>query len=348
LDGLRAISIVLVLFGHVTKTANYLEPLQAFGALAGFGVRVFFVISGFLISTLLFRELEKSTTIALTKFYFRRCFRIFPAFYVYVAVIVALAASHAIELRKGDIIHAVTYTTNYHYDRSWYLGHLWSLSVEEQFYLLWPATVLVVGRVSALRVAGVFVLAAPLVRAATLRFHWTPEAGIGESFQSVGDAIATGCLFAGFRERLEQSTKYLSFLHSRVFVVVPLAALACVFGRRVAFDFLIGQTVENVAVALVVHWALLNEGGRTGRLLNSPTVSFVGTLSYSVYLWQQLFTHTVSGACWTVFPVNLACLSAAALTSYYLVERPFLRWRERLERILFAEPASQARAEKEH
>lgn len=335
LDGLRAISIGLVLFGHLPHTAGYLEPLSRFSSLSNFGVRVFFVISGYLISTLLFYEMRKTGKVSLSKFYLRRTFRIFPAFYVYIGVVAALTAAGFVTLRPGDIFHAVTYTTNYHHDRSWYLGHLWSLSVEEQFYLLWPAMLLVLGRGRGLILAGAFVIAAPLVRVATLKLHLGDEAGIGESFQTIGDAIATGCLLAGLQPKLEASRRYLAFLDSPAFVLVPIVSIALLFTGRALIAFTVGETTMNVGCALTIHWAIRHHDGVVGRFLNARPVAFVGTLSYSIYLWQQLFLHSVPGANVTTFPVNLLCTAACALVSYYAVERPFLRWRERVERRIF-------------
>src|SRR5687767_341370 len=128
LDGLRAVAILLVLLAHLPHSLAaapaWTERLAPLGLL---GVRVFFVISGFLISSLLFAELEKSGGISLKRFYFRRTLRIFPAFYVYIAAIAVAAALGYVVLLPNDVLAAVTYTTNYHRDRSWYLGHAWSL-----------------------------------------------------------------------------------------------------------------------------------------------------------------------------------------------------------------------------
>ncbi|MEO7329892.1 MAG: acyltransferase, partial [Minicystis sp.] len=147
LDGLRAISILVVLFGHMAGTRNFafsfLDRLPT-SELANFGVRVFFVISGFLITRLLFEEHARSGTVSLRGFYLRRTLRIFPAFYVFVAVVLVLDRLGKITLLPYDALTALTYTMNFHptASRSWQVGHLWSLSVEEQFYLLWPAIVL--------------------------------------------------------------------------------------------------------------------------------------------------------------------------------------------------------------
>ena len=336
LDGLRAISIGLVLLGHTIPTADYLARLVPLEVLASFGVRVFFVISGYLISTLLFHEIGVSGRLSLGKFYFRRAFRIFPAFYVLVAVVAGLASAGLVSLEPGDLLHAVTYTTNYHHERARTLGHLWSLAVEEQFYLLWPAILLLLGRRRGLCVAVGFVLVAPIVRVATLKLHLGPEAGIGESFQTIGDAIAVGCVLAGYGGILDGSPRYAAFQRSPAFVVVPLVAIAFVFfSHRPAIDFTIGQTATNIGVALTVHWCIRHPDGIVGRSLNSRPLVYIGTLSYSLYLWQQTFLHRAEGASYARFPLNVGLTFVAALASYYFVEKPFLRLRERIEPRLF-------------
>jgi peptidoglycan/LPS O-acetylase OafA/YrhL len=117
LDGLRAVSILFVLSGHLVG--------NPFGDLANLGVRVFFVISGYLITLLLIREEGKTGTVSLRQFYARRALRIFPASYSLVLVVTAAYILGVIDLHRGDLLHAYTYTMNYSVDRSWWLGHLW-------------------------------------------------------------------------------------------------------------------------------------------------------------------------------------------------------------------------------
>src|SRR5688500_6337330 len=144
LDGLRAISIVLVLFGHLAGTRGFPVPtsLGNFLSTAELGVHIFFVISGFLITQLLLDELARKQRIAVGRFYLRRTLRIFPPYYVFIGAMVLAQVAGWIALAPQDPLRALTYTTNYDEARSWYVGHTWSLSVEEQFYLLWPAVLL--------------------------------------------------------------------------------------------------------------------------------------------------------------------------------------------------------------
>ena len=332
LDGLRALSIGLVVLGHVMGTRGFTAPAElGHWQLGNFGVRVFFVISGFLITSLLLEETDRTGRISLGQFYLRRVFRIFPAFYALLAVLFVLEQVGWIELRPGDLLAGATYLTNYHHDRSWYAGHLWSLSVEEQFYLVWPAILVFAGTRRGLRLAVVVLLVAPVLRIA-LGFVPSLRAGIGETFPTVADALATGCLLAGIRPWLSRSQRFTRFLASPAFWLVPLAVAAAARNPSAKLDWLVGQTVMNVGIAVVIDRTIRIPGDWLGRLLNARPLVVIGTLSYSLYLWQQLFLNRHGSADVQRFPVNLVLVAVAAALSYYLVERPCLQLRVRLER----------------
>jgi peptidoglycan/LPS O-acetylase OafA/YrhL len=332
LDGLRALSIGLVLLAHLTGTQHFpAGPELGRWQLGNLGVRVFFVISGFLITTLLLEEADRTGTISLKQFYLRRFFRIFPAFYGFCAVLFVLDKAQIIALRPGDLVAAVTYTVNYHHDRAWYAGHLWSLSVEEQFYLLWPAVLVFAGMRGGLRAAALVVLAAPSLRLA-MGIWPSLRPGIGETFPSVADALATGCVLAGLRPWLARSPRWHSFLTSPVFWLTPLAVMAAARNPSARLDWLIGETVMNVGIAVIIEKAIRVPDDLLGRILNARPLVFIGTLSYSLYLWQQVFLNRRGSSDLQSFPWNLILVGLTALASYYLVERPFLRLRVRLER----------------
>src|ERR1051325_5608649 len=118
LDGLRALSIGFVLISHLTGTAGFPHVLFL-GDLGNFGVRIFFIISGFLITDILLKEWRKNGKIALPRFYFRRILRLFPACYVFMAAVAFLAAKHWTHLERWDMLFGATYTMNYHETRGW-------------------------------------------------------------------------------------------------------------------------------------------------------------------------------------------------------------------------------------
>jgi peptidoglycan/LPS O-acetylase OafA/YrhL len=328
LDGLRAISIGFVLLGHTTGTVNSPFP-HHLGHFAEVGVRVFFVISGYLITTLLLKELERTGSISLRGFYLRRTFRIFPAFYVYLAVVGLLTLAGIVELMPGDFFAAVTYTMNYHRPRSWYVGHLWSLSVEEQFYLAWPAVVLLLRR-QAVHVAAIAVVVAPVLRAGIWVLWPSHRAGIGETFPTVFDALAAGCLLAMLRSKLHASRTYMALTSSPGAALAAVLVVCAVYIDRVSFDFLVGQTLQNVAIAVIVDWAVQVRSPLATKVLDFGPLAWVGRLSYSLYLWQQLFVNRNSRHWIHSFPIHIVCAVAIAAVSYYLIEQPFLRLRERL------------------
>jgi peptidoglycan/LPS O-acetylase OafA/YrhL len=338
LDGLRALSVILVLFGHIAGTAGF--PLGADAArlfdLGNLGVRVFFVISGFLITKLLLEELTRTGRIDVPRFFLRRTLRLSPPYGVFLAALVILYVVGAIAFTRADFLHAATYTSNYYAIRSWNVAHTWSLAVEEQFYLLWPLVLLLAGRRAAMAGVALFVLAAPLIRAGTWMLFPGLREGIGHRFETVADAIAVGCLVAGMETWLLRQSHYRALLRSPAFVLVPVAVvcLTLLYARPSVADAAI--SLINVGIALCLHRVVLYPKDRIGRLLNSRPAVFIGAISYSLYLWQQIFLNKASGATFTTFPLNLTLAIAAALASYYLVERPALRWRQRLEARLWA------------
>jgi len=182
-----------------------------------------------------------------------------------------------------------------------------------------------------MRVAVVVVLLAPALRIA-MAGSPSLRAGIGETFPTVADALATGCVLAGIRPWLARSARWAQFFASPAFWLAPIAVALAARNPSAKLDWLVGQTVMNVGLALIVEKTIRTPGDWLGRVLNARPLVVIGTLSYSLYLWQQLFLNRHGSADAQRFPINLVGVAAAALASFYLVERPFLRLRVRLER----------------
>jgi len=335
LDGLRALSIGCVILGHLSGTRGFPSLIAAVFAndyldLANIGVRVFFVISGFLITGLLLAEHAKGGAISLSRFYLRRSLRIFPAYYAYLLVVALLAATRVIVVRGSDFVHALTYTMNYAPSRGWHLGHLWSLAVEEQFYLLWPAALVFATPHRAWRLALGVVCIVPIARLMEGVFWYSSLAHIG-TFESTADAIALGCLLALWRDRLWNHGWYRRAVESHW-----IAPLLLVVGLTVSLRFrpglLLGTPMVNAALTLGIDRVVRHPNGFLGRVLNAKPLVFVGTLSYSIYLWQQLFLNRASDSPAAAFPLNILLAACVAPLSYFLIERPFLMLRPRMEK----------------
>ncbi len=343
LDGLRAVSILLVIGLHSLQAYSAFHPLsRAWFALfnGGFGVFIFFEISGFLITTLLLEEHRKRGSISLSGFYVRRCFRIFPPLYLYIGVITALGLAGRLLVRWGDVLSSAMFFHDVYGQGTWWLEHLWSISVEEQFYLVWPFLLVLClrwpGR-QGLYAACVFPLAvivvSPVLRLLLLQ---SPEAEV----HRVGvvslrfDFIMFGCLVA-----LLQHTPRFEAMYREVTrvawlppaVIMGSSVLSAYVGNR--FDLSVGYTISGFAIAMFLLWCTRNAESVVGWVLNCRPMVKIGVLSYSIYLWQTLFMHLGNGrafAWWPWigrYPENYLGLAVAACASYYLIEQPSLRLR---------------------
>ena len=114
-------------------------------------------------------------------------------------------------------------------------------------------------------------------------------------------------------------------------VILVVLAVALVLDRWGVTSLLLSMSLVNVAVALAIAYLVLHSDGLTGRFLNLRPIVYVGTLSYSIYLWQQIFVNRNSTLIISTFPLDLILLAVFAIGSYYLVERPFLRLRPKVE-----------------
>jgi peptidoglycan/LPS O-acetylase OafA/YrhL len=323
LDGLRAISISLVVVGHWAELKYHSDIA---GAFANLGVRIFFIISGYLITTLLLKEHAKTSTIELREFYMRRAYRILPAAFAFMLP-VFLIFWH--ELRWYHMIAAAVYVTNFDFAHPWFLGHLWSLSVEEQFYFLWPGVLKRWFRHRIEILAGVIAFA-PLYRVAChfLGLHGRAD----ETFPAVADILAIGCLLAiATAPTPARFSALVSKIKSKwaLLMVLPVA-LVPVYAATLHFHI--------TALLLLVLWPLMHFSiaglllhvvQRPYWILNVQPVAWLGKISYSLYLWQQLFVfgRQAGQHARPLYSVLFAVGLASA--SYYLVEQPMLRLREK-------------------
>jgi peptidoglycan/LPS O-acetylase OafA/YrhL len=341
LDGLRAISILMVIACHLSMSISTSDQkagklLSYFEALGPLGVRVFFVISGFLITSLLITEM-RTGRIHLGKFYLRRTLRIFPPYYCLIAAIALLSSMGFVQLQGGDVRAALTYTSNYH-EGSWYLGHTWSLSVEEQFYLLWPALLWLLGSRKGLFAAGMMLALCPLLRILLLTNVPSAAGGIGYRFETVADSVAAGCILAGTRGWLNMNKYYQKLQSSRIMILLPFSILLISLLAITRFSLwvqFVGLTLVNVGVALCIDWSIKNLKTRVGRVLNSKIFIYLGGMSYSIYLWQQLFLGPEKYMPFSNPIIGLMMVMIASAGSYFLIERPALWIRRRIESRLF-------------
>jgi peptidoglycan/LPS O-acetylase OafA/YrhL len=340
LNGLRALSILLVIIGHVDQKQLNGVIYASFPMLLDpqFGVNVFFVLSGFLITTLLLQEERDKRDVSLKGFYLRRALRILPLYYLLLLVYFALQVLNVLHFTSLSWLTSLTYTKDFYRRDDWETAHLWSLSVEEQFYLMWPL-VFKFARPIRKHFAFFIIGLAPMMRLLYLRtaYPWMDELTI---FQRL-DAIMWGCVFAMYHDRLLEYCKAITVRYSKAiwlpFIAIIALSLTTILNRDLhlnlgyaitAFGGTSG-TIADVAIGLIIVTSI--HYTRTGwyRFLNANAMNRVGELSYSLYIWQQLFFSAALGSA-SRLPVNILLIFGVANVSYFLVEKPILKLRRKL------------------
>jgi peptidoglycan/LPS O-acetylase OafA/YrhL len=329
LDGLRAFSILSVLWAHSAGTRGF--PVR-FSLDSILGVRIFFVISGFIITTLLLKEERDSGTISLAGFYQRRAARILPALWLYLAVVSLLGLWNVFPFHfDSDLLQPITFTMGFfHRTPAWEIRHTWSLSIEEQFYLVWPMILVCSPGLKRLRLIfiGLLVLAGPVLRC------WIYQHPKSEvlNWMIVGhvDVLAWGCLVAILRMDFPCAVQRI--INWRPAIARVLALLVIQFApwywhRAMVRKFpplstnALSISFQAGAIAFLILSLTERRRGFLYGLLNLKAVSALGTISYGLYLWQQLFLAD-SDRWWNHWPVNLVFSLLAAMACYFLVEEP--------------------------
>jgi peptidoglycan/LPS O-acetylase OafA/YrhL len=341
LDGIRGAAILLVMLVHLHDWPR-----------GGFiGVDVFFTLSGFLITTLLLEEWHARGTISLRHFYARRSLRLFPA------VIVLLVAYGAVALAAGGpyrgtrligVAYGATYTANWPQAfgsafPEQEIGFLWTLAIEEQYYLLWPGLLLLGVHVARLSPRRLFVAVSCLVLAVWV---WRAVLATGVAGRRIYfgtdtrlDQILVGAALAAWFVRRPAAAR-----GSRALRLAGWAGVAYLAWRL--FDSVyfrwwyptLGIASIGLASAAVLACVVSNSSRILASVLGWRWLRWVGTLSYSLYLWHVPAIRAVDRSfLGELTPVRilagLALSFLLAAASYRFVERPFLRRRGRHERL---------------
>ena len=347
LDGARALAIVGVLLAHVCATSGFpaSRALRRYLTQGAIGVEVFFVISGFLITVLMLREIARFNRLALLSFYRRRVLRIVPAYVTLLLVVALLTVAGVATVKWPDWIAALTYTVNFLHRPAWEVGHAWSLSIEEHFYVLWPLVILGGEKFATrmcLAMLGVCVAARWVV---LLEFPGCSQMAELCTFTRL-DSIAIGCLLAlfawddGWRTRLDLFTSRSTV---QLLAAAALVVSVAMSMRSAKWAVGVAYTINAIAIAVLLWSMVRRPASRFGKALNHRWVATVGVGSYSLYLWQQLFLNP-SRANWICrWPQNLVLACAAATASYWIVERPFLRLKDSSRHVGTVRPPARAR-----
>lgn len=311
LDGWRGIAILMVLVAHAQAGLLGHAWKYDWMDIGQHGVTIFFVLSGYLITSRLLAE----DIIDLRSFYVRRFFRLMPAAWTYLLFIAVFAFVLHLHLIGHDVLACLLLYRNYIAETpaNALTSHFWSLSIEEQYYLIWPTILLLCTRRRA------FLIACALACAcATYRLiFWSSILRQG----SLNTEVRIDSLFVGSALGL-----LLQYSRARAFVrqhtsMIGIPALIALLVCIAKFHKLMPLS-ESIAIAALLASTSLRPQSTAGRILEWRHLAFVGSISYSLYVWQEFFLIPHWGS---LAPVMLALLPLAATLSYGLIEKPCRR-----------------------
>lgn len=354
LDGLGGVAVLAVMLFHFTggyKGSSKL--LHAWSALAGLGwmgVDLFFVLSGFLITGILYDGAQEQNRIR--NFYARRALRIFPLFYGVLVGLLLLTPLLHLQWKPGHLLYFF-YLGNMivllapglqHLSHAVNLGHLWSLAVEEQFYMLWPFAVWTFrDRRTLLRMVLVILFVSPIARVMLLLVHVAPSVLSALLFTRADSLMYGAFLALWMRGPDGQRVKpnWLCVIPVIGVLVVCFLSRADVWSASPLISS-VGYSLIGMSAALLVYQAV-DETGWTANLLRNSVLRFFGKYSYGLYIYHGLFfvayRHWITTQ--RIFPasgplstgagalVGFALSIAVSMVSYHYFEKPLLRMKDR-------------------
>jgi peptidoglycan/LPS O-acetylase OafA/YrhL len=320
----------MVLIHHVvqglyTTQDGYAADITRFGA---FGVDIFFGLSGLLITRLLLEEWTTTGSFHLRQFYVRRAFRILPPVLVFLAVYTAAGLSKS----TSEVVSSLLFFRNYIPSRltGFGTGHLWSLAIEEHFYLIWPGLLALLGPRRSRHAAAWLALSFGLWRLieSQLASPLFPEVPAHFRTDLRLDALLWGCLVAFLLDGPKEWERFARQTRLPYWLAAVSIAIWCVRYYSELTSIAVAVLIPAIIAGTLVHpqWWI-------SRALSWGPLAWLGRISYSLYVWQQLFLtpgwEPTSGW-WRQWPWNLLASLAAAMLSYYLVEKPLIRMGRRL------------------
>jgi peptidoglycan/LPS O-acetylase OafA/YrhL len=336
LDGIRAIAILLVLFSHCVIYDQFTQLHNIGLQLGSLGVSVFFVLSGYLITRSLIEEEERIGSISLKFFYIRRAFRLLPALWVYLLIVSCLWLAH---LLPNDPWHSFVSSLLYIRNiigHGHATAHLWSLSVEEQFYFLWPIILIKFPNQNRKRLIITLIIIMVIVLwryfAITKNLATPGDIYIRTDFRL--DSPLIGCLLALFEKENLNAPKFkLSSFGGSILLILTILLIGCWTLIQLQFgDFFgISSTLTSTLGGVLIYSQICTKNSIFRGGLASPLLVSIGKISYAIYLWQALFLAPTSEPLGflRVFPVNILLCFGCGILSFYFIEKPFLKIKEK-------------------
>ncbi|MBL0359217.1 MAG: acyltransferase [Chitinophagaceae bacterium] len=290
IDGLRFCAVLFVVCYHWIPSIAHLEISSFFGGVINF----FFVLSSFLITRLLFSAKEKGVGLGVSKFkvmlvfILRRTIRIFPAYYLFLLLLLLLPTIGN-EVRENAGMY-FSYLANYHiyqgHDFPMVTPHIWTLAVEEQFYLVWPLLILFIPHRHLLKTLVGIIISSVVLRAIT----FNPAAGVPQAIltQYCVDAFAVGALLAYKYTAPDNEKKAINkYLNILLYIGIPLGIII-ILTRSYYFSFVFNRLLFALISVKVLEGAVAGYKSYLGRFLQNNVVLYLGRISYGIYLYHLL------------------------------------------------------------
>jgi peptidoglycan/LPS O-acetylase OafA/YrhL len=339
LDGLRGIAVILVMLTH----ANF--QLADNGIL---GVDIFFALSGFLITTLLLEEYSLTNSVSLPAFYVRRSFRLFPALYILLLVIVLYKEFLPDSFGNGsvrlEVLSSALYLNNISWAWGWksdvgLLGHSWSLAVEEQFYLLWPVILIFFLRSDKLNVL-IYLLLFLIPGIMYLKY-----AGLVSDIANslLHESIFIGCFAAMIRNKINFRIPYADLITIGLLLFILVIGIAPI--RLYMSIYESGLRSLFAIVSVIIIFGLINgESHYSNKFLSIPILRFTGKISYALYLWHvpvfKWFKWHSTLEDYQSFILKFAITIIIACLSWIAIEKRLLRHGHALSKLITPVPGT--------
>ncbi|WP_419699052.1 acyltransferase family protein [Mucilaginibacter sp. NFX135] len=328
LNGLRAIAVIMVVISHIAGHYKFLQPTVFLGYL---GVNIFFVLSGFLITTLCIKEQITTKQLSLKNFYIRRALRILPVAYLYILVIVVLSSIFKLGVSKSNIFSSALFAANFTYFHKPHLnmelGHFWSLSLEEQFYLMFPFLLKKSFKVFMSFILFILVVLPIIIYLQSVDLLYNNGVAYALPYYLIKfQAISLGCLFSVLSFKGYLNWGPWRFLISAISLIIILVVQINHYPTP-------GAVFNNLFISTMTGFLIENSIYKSNdplfKFFNIRIIALIGVLSYSVYIWQQLFLSHTGIFPISTYPYNFCFLIVVPCLSYFYYEKFFLKLKSR-------------------
>lgn len=348
-DGIRGLAVISVVLTHL----NAWEYLEHHGLKSSFvpmingstGVQWFFVLSGFLITTLLISEHRATGRVSIRNFIMRRTLRIFPLYILFLFLATVLHVIGNKVTSWDSLLYAYLYIYNFVPGDIYtsFIGHTWSLAVEEHFYIIWPSLFLLMfahNRSRMILLLCSYIPASLLLHYALINSLFNANYFVGRWTFVAGYNIAAGCLAAMLVHNESSASWARPLFRNHFLMIAGILLYANAFYLHTGswfVDAIVGQYVRLAGIVLMILWLFLNQESFLAKLLEFPMLRYIGIISYGIYMYQGLFLATGPqrdpSQDWPPDQsIGFVLLVIAAPLSYHYFEKPFLLLKHRFSR----------------